>query len=137
MRFSLLLATLALTSIASLAEVNGDGYYRIQNYKTTRYVYVTDNKGRLDYATTTADMGAIELWLGLDKAACDPATVCYVKSISGSQYDVQAQGTGIYEIISTYVKLRKNSDGTYLAYGEKSGMTKYLGDGEKDRKSVV
>ena len=131
MRFSLLLATLALTSIASLAEVNGDGYYRIQNYKTTRYVYVTDNKGRLDYATTTADMGAIELWLGLDKAACDPATVCYVKSISGSQYDVQAQGTGIYEIISTYVKLRKNSDGTYLAYGEKSGMTKYLGDGEK------
>ena len=117
--------------MASLAEVNGDGYYRIQNYKTTRYVYVTDNKGRLDYATTTADMGAIELWLGFDKAACDPATVCYVKHITGSQYDVQAQGTGINEIISTYVKLRKNGDGTYLAYGEKSGMTKYLGDGEK------
>ncbi|MGN1246613.1 MAG: Ig-like domain-containing protein [Muribaculaceae bacterium] len=131
MRLKLILAILLLAQASAYAELNGDGYYRVQNFKTQRYVYVTDNKGRLDYATTSADMGAIELWLGFEKASTDPATVCYVKHISGSQYDIQSQGTGIYEIISTYVKLYKLSNGTYYAYGEKGGMTKYLGDGEK------
>ena len=131
MRFNIILSTLLLSAVSTFAQVNGNGYYRIQNYMTGRYVYVTDDKGRLDYATTTADMYAIQLWLGFDKASSDPATICYVKNVDGSKYDIQSQGTGIYEIISTYVSLRKNNDGTYYAYGSKDGMTKYLGDGEK------
>ena len=97
---------------------------------TKRYVYVTDDKGKLDYATTSADMYAIQLWKDFEKASSDPATVCYIKAIDG-KYDIQAQGTGIFEIISSYVSLRLNGDGSYYAYGSKEGITKYLGDGER------
>ena len=101
MRFNIILSTLLLSAVSAFAQVNGNGYYRIQNYMTGRYVYVTDDKGRLDYATTTADMYAIQLWLGFDKASSDPATICYVKNVDGSKYDIQSQSTLIYEIIST------------------------------------
>ena len=117
--------------LPAVAQVLANGYYRIQNYKTQRYVYVTDDKGKLNYATTTADMYAIQLWLGFDKASSDPATVCYAQQIDGSKYDIKAQGTGIYEIIQSHVNLRKNNDGTFYAYGSKDGLTKYLGDGEQ------
>ena len=119
-----------MVTLSAFAQLSGDGYYRVHNYVTGRYVYVTDDKGKLDYATTSADMYAIQLWKGFEKASSDPATVCYIKAVDG-KYDILAQGTGIYEIISSYVSLRKNGDGTYYAYGSKEGITKYLGDGEK------
>ena len=131
MRKILLILTLALVQLPAVAQVLANGYYRIQNYKTQRYVYVTDDKGKLNYATTTADMYAIQLWLGFDKTSSDPATVCCAQQVDGSKYDIKAQGTGIHEIIQSYVSLRKNSDGTFLAYGSKDGLTKYLGDGEQ------
>ncbi len=119
-----------LTTISSaLAQLNGDGYYRIRNNSTKRYVYVTDNKGSLNYSTTSADMNAIQLWLGFEKASSDPATVCYIKSVGDSKYDIQAQGTGIYEMIKSHVSLRERN-GMYLAYASKDGVTKYLSDGE-------
>ena len=127
--FTLLLSSL-LSVTAAFAQLNGDGYYRVHNKVTKRYVYVTDDKGKLDYATTSADMYAIQLWKDFEKASSDPATVCYIKAIDG-KYDIQAQGTGIFEIISSYVSLRLNGDGSYYAYGSKEGITKYLGDGEK------
>ena len=120
-----------IVSFTALAELDGDGYYRVQNYKTSRYVYVTDNTGELNYQTTSADMNAIELWKGFTKASSDPATVLYIMAVD-SKYDIQAQGTGIYEIIGTYVNLRAyGSYGTYLAYGTSDGITKYLSDGEQ------
>ena len=130
-----------LSAIASLllsvpfpcsAILKDDGYYRVQNYKTGRYIYVKDNKGTLDVATSSADMRAIELWRGSDKASSDPATVMYIEK-NGTQYDVQAQSTGIYEIIGVYVNIREVSStpGSYYIYGTKSGIAKYLSDGEQ------
>lgn len=122
---------LALTAANAWAALDGDGYYRVQNYMSSRYVYVTDNTGSLNYQTSTADMAAIQLWKDFEKASCDPATVLYIMAV-GSQYDIQAQGTGIYEIIGAYVNLRSyGSYGTYLAYATSDGITKYLSDGEQ------
>ena len=133
MKFIYLLIATFFTVLPSLAQLSGNGYYRVKNYKTDRYVYVTDNKGKLNYESTTADMYAIQLWKNFDKACCDPATVCYIEGINveNKEYDIKSQGTGIYEIIQSYVRIRSNSDGTYYAYGTKDGVTKYLSDGEK------
>lgn len=130
MRFITLFFALTVSAVSAFAQLNGDGYYRVQNYMSKRYVYVTDDKGSLNYQATTADMYAIRLWKNFEKASSDPATVCYIKTVD-DRYDIMAQGTGIYEIIGSYVRIRTTGSGTYYAYASKEGLTKYLGDGEK------
>ena len=49
----------ALTS-SIFAQYTGDGYYRVHNKKTSRYIYVLDNTGSINVQTASADMGAIE-----------------------------------------------------------------------------
>lgn len=120
-----------LVTFSAAAQLNGDGYYRLQNYMSKRYAYVTDDKGKLNYTATTADMNAIQLWKGFEKASSDPATVVYLKIVDGNKYDIQAQGTGLYAMLQSHVTIRPASNGTYYAYASSNGLTKYLGDGEK------
>lgn len=125
----ILAGLLGVCVLPSAAQLNGDGYYRVVNYMTERYVYIRDNKGSIDYSTTSADLSAIELWKDLSLAIPDPASVIYILGV-GSQYDLQSQGTGVYELIDRYVNIRTNDDGTYYAYATASGITKYIGDAE-------
>lgn len=126
-----MLAATAALSITVKAQLNGTGYYRISNNYTGRYIYVLDNKGSINYSTTSADMGAIELYQGIERTLYDPATVLYCQNISGKQYDIKAQGTGIYQMIGFYVTLTTDPryPGTYVAYGSAHGLVKYLFDG--------
>lgn len=130
----LLLSFAAASSVifSAGAQLNGDGYYRVQNHVTARYIYITDNKGKIDIPTTSVDALAIQLWKGDEKAASDPATVLHISKVPAGRYDydVTAQGTGIYEIIGYYLSIFGLSDGTYYAYGRNSGTSKYLGDAD-------
>ncbi len=136
MKKLLLLILVALFSLPSFADLQGDGYYRVQNAYTKRYAYLLDNKGKMDFASTSADVGALELYLGFDRASSDPATIFYINSAptsaSGSYYDIEAQGTSLHGFLGEYMKILKAKiyDGAqaYYAYASKSGMTKYLGD---------
>lgn len=125
-----LLSTAAVTALTttSFAQLNGDGYYRVQNAITERYAYIMDNKGSVNVSTTSIDALAIQLWKRFEKASSNPATVLYFKHINGGDYDVTAQGTGIYQMIDHYMSVFENKDGTYYAYGRSSGGAKYLGD---------
>lgn len=128
----LLLAGIAALSVS--AKLNGDGYYRVQNSQTERYIYVLDNKGKLNMQATTADLGAIELWKNYDKAVSDPATIVYVKDLTGKNqdFDLLAQGTGVYTIITHAVSIRldeKYFPNSYSIFGRDSGVTRYIGDG--------
>lgn len=125
-----LLISLFLCNTLS-AELTTDGYYRVSNYMTKRYVYVRDNKGWLNMSTSQADLGAIELWRGLDNTISDPASVMYFKK-AGNQWDIECQGTSVYSMISHYVNVRSNTDGTCYMYGSASGMTQYLGDARQN-----
>lgn len=128
-KYLLSIAALAALSSASLAQLNGDGYYRVQNAVTERYAYIMDNKGDINMSSTSIDALAIQLWKRFEKASSNPATVLYFKHISSVDYDVTAQGTGIYQMIDHYMSVRDNKDGTYFAYGRSGGGAKYLGDG--------
>lgn len=133
MKRSLLLSIAASISFLAFADFNEAGYYRVHNYKTNRYVSVIDNRGRIDYMNTTADLQAIRLQKDFSQVCSDPASVLYIKPVNG-EYQIEAQGTGIYQIISHYLKLRDNGSAKgqklYNAYGEMSGVVKYLGDGQ-------
>lgn len=80
-----------------------DGYYRVHNLGSERYVYITDNTGSINYQAMTADFGALQLWKNQSRTVSDPASVVYLKKMGvdsgGPYYNLQSQGTGIYEII--------------------------------------
>lgn len=126
---SIFLFALAFQSHAAL---DGDGYYRVRNYQTNRYVYVVDDKGRISYHATDIDLGALYLYSGFDYAVNDPACIIYITDLTGSKrdYDLQTQGTGVKTIIDHAVSIRlaNSSRGTYNIFGRDSGTSKYIAD---------
>ena len=123
-----------LQSIAAiLAQVNGtgftgNGYYRVHNFATDRYIYVTDNKDYYDKARDNEDFQAIQLWKDPNKAISDPASVIFIQEVTSGSYDLKAQGTGVHSLTGYYVSVNKKSDGTYEVSASKEGVTKYLSD---------
>lgn len=127
MKKLILLSILSLFSAVSFAQLNGDGYYRVHNVGSGRYVYVCDNTGSINYTATTAEMGALQLWKNHDKTLSDPASVIYITkkgtNKSGDYFDLQSQGTGVHQIIGYYVNIY-SSTSEYQVYAE----GKYLCD---------
>ena len=121
--------SLAMLSFAQLA---GDGFYRIKNYGTNNYIWVCDNTGSVNYAATSADMGAMQLWAGLGKAISEPASVLYLTNSSDNKWDASAQGTGVYQMIQHFVQIQNvgTKDGLtfYQIYASDSGLTLFLSD---------
>lgn len=137
MKKIILLLFVSIFALTALADLNGNGYYRVQNAYTKRYAYLLDNTGHMDSHSTSADVGALELYLDFSRASSDPATVFYIESAgSGSYYDISGQGTSIHGFLNEYLRIIKGKqyDGqqAYYAYASKSGMTKYLGDRRVD-----
>ena len=130
--FTLFLLVTGLLSVS--AQMKGDGYYRIQNFGTQRYAYLCDNTGFINYGTQNADVGALQLWLGFERTLDDPATVIYIKTVSAKdgKYDLQAQGTGIYQVIKHYVEVTDMGNNQYTVSATQKGITKYLSDDRTD-----
>ena len=104
----------------------GNGYYRIKNLVTNRYIYVTDNKDEEDFQ-------AIQLWKDPDKAITDAAGVIYIEQQKNNtkNYDLQAQGTGVHKLTGMYVNVKNIAQGIYEVSASRSGVTKYLSDDEQ------
>lgn len=129
----ILLGLLMVPAATAVAQVPADGYYRVDNHMSGRYIYVLDDKGTIDTGASSAELRAIELWTGHDRTLSDPASVMYFRLAQGSnEFDVTAQGTGIHKIIDYYMKVRAVSSlkDTYLLYATNSSFTKYLADAE-------
>ncbi|MCD8290406.1 MAG: hypothetical protein LUC91_02770, partial [Prevotella sp.] len=115
--------------LTAFAQYTGDGYYRVQNVKTERYIVVIDDKGSINFSTTDADLGALRSYEGYDAVVSNPGSIIYAeKNGTANEYRLYSQGTDTYSIVGVYLKLHENGDGTYKAYATKSGMTKYLAD---------
>ena len=99
----------------------------MQNTVTERYIRVIDNRGSVNLSTTEADLGALETKKYFENVVSDPASIIYITP-AGDGYNFEAQGTTSYSIIGYYVKLWDNKNGTYRAYAQHSGLTKYLCD---------
>lgn len=79
-----------------------EGFYRVQNNGSGRYLYVKDCTGNI--STLGADMDALELWANLEDAISDPGSVIYLKKV-GSSYDLTSQATGVHELTGRYMEL--------------------------------
>lgn len=124
----LLLLLSFLGTISASAQFTEDGFYRVQNVGSQRYIYVEDNTGSVYYEAGTADMGAVNLHRDPERMISDPAAVIYIKQNSAREYDLISQGTSVHSLINYYVQVYGASDGTYQVYAE----GKYLCDNDTD-----
>ncbi len=130
-----LLASLSIAS--AFAQLGsgfvGNGYYRIRNLATSRYIYVTDNKDYYNKMKDAEDFQAIQLWKDANKAIPDPATVIYIEQQANNKnnYDLQAQGTGVHQFTGMYVNVKNIAQGVYEVYASRAGVMKYLSDDEQ------
>lgn len=125
-KITLLLLT-ALFTLAAHAQLNGDGYYRVQSSEQQRYVRVIDNRGSVNMETTDADLSALRTQRDFDKVVSDPGSIIYIKKMN-TGYDLQSQGTGSYSIIKYEVKVTNMGDDKYWCSASHGAMTKYLAD---------
>lgn len=137
MRKILATSVIAIASLlsASAAEPLESGYYRVKNYATQRYIYVYDNTGSIEISAGSADVGALQVWKNYERTISDPASILYANykgsPASGNyQYDVESQGTSIYEIIEHYLSIYRRNNGHLNLYASMGGITKYLDDEE-------
>ena len=134
----LLIALLLSICILPLsAKLEGDGYYRIQNVGSGRYITVRDNRGSININAASADLGAVYLYKGFENVVSDPASILYVQDCGGG-FKFYAQGTDTYEIIGYYLKVKLNNDGeSYKAYQSNEYLMMYLGDVETNLNNVI
>ena len=140
MKKSLLFGFLCLFAVVASAQIK-DGFYRVHNLATDRYIYVLDNTGSINIATASADMGALKLWKDKSKTLSDPATIVYAeyqyKGSYGEMYDLRAQGTGVHDIIGYYVNIfpytTNGAINQYYVYAE----GKYLTDPERSSRAFA
>ncbi len=128
MKKTLLLSMLMTSAIGAFAQLPSSGYYRVQNAASERYVVLVDDRGSIDFATTDADLNALRTVKGFETVASNPASIIYAEKHNTREYILYAQGTDTYSIVSEYLRLYDNGDGTYKAYATNSGATKYLID---------
>ena len=122
-----------LTACQATAQV-ANGYYRIQNNGTSRYITLRDNQvGEIDMSSTNPDLSNIQTWRGFNYVNSNPGSIIYIEQ-HGSQYDLKTQGTSLYEITSrrTYLDLLARDGGTYLISITYGGFTGRLYDSSED-----
>ncbi|MDE7346620.1 MAG: hypothetical protein K2N48_07770 [Muribaculaceae bacterium] len=135
MKKLLLYSFAALLSASAFAELPSDGYYRVQNAYTKRYVYLMDNKGSINGTSTTVDVGALELYKDLSELNTDPSDIFYIQKAASGKYsfDVYGQGTSVHGFLNRYLEIiedRKPYEGrtSYMLHGTDMGVSKYVGD---------
>lgn len=118
----------------TMSDVLQDGFYRVQNYGSQRYVYVVDNTGTIN--SSSEDLGAIELKKNSDYLS-DPASIVYVQNITGNEYNLYSQGTNVNKLTRYNVAI-SSRDGHYTvgAVDAVSSFRKLLVDENTDSSDV-
>lgn len=133
MKKTLSIILLAVSCAIHVQAQLANGYYRIQNTYTNRYISIEDNNPvnyPINKSTGSVDMSGIKTYKPGTKVTTSPSTIVYVTNVGGNQYDIVGQGTSIHYISGgrMYITLAVQSDGSYQAYGTAYGVSVYLKD---------
>ena len=109
----IILSLILSAPLAASAQITSDGYYRVKNNASERYITITDDiVGEVNMSSTTADLSNITTWRGFDYVKSNPASVIYIEAV-GNKYNLKGQGTSIYDISGgkVYINIKsKNKD---------------------------
>ena len=127
----LLIASCLLSSVYSFAQLPGNGYYRVLNSTTSRYILVTSDKGKVNYEQTDVDLGSLWTIKNFNKVISAPGSILYLEKDANGKYSysIKSQGTDTYSISGGhYLNITDNGNGTYKASGSDGSVTMYLVD---------
>ncbi|MCH5240914.1 MAG: hypothetical protein J1F67_00615 [Muribaculaceae bacterium] len=127
------LTLIAGLTVPTFANLNGNGFYRVKNYGSSRWGVLVDNKADVDMFAGTADLHSLELTNDTEEVLSDPGSIVYVTELSSNKYDVASQGVSLESLVNATVSIRVNGTGEdnenlYMIYGTSKGATKYIGD---------
>ena len=106
-KITLLLLLACISSCTMHAQVKGNGYYRVQNVTTGRYMSLTTEETRgISMQSTTVDASALLTKKKWDDVSTDPGTIFYIENKGGDQYNIIGQGSSLYKIINNYIRLK-------------------------------
>ena len=121
---------LFITAVLSLsvfltanAQLGDNGFYRVQNNATGRYVGIIHDRSETEVVTTQADLNALRAYKNWDWVESDPATIIYIEkkgsgTSNGKTYfdcNLHGQGTNTYAIINYDIKIL-DMGGKYRCY---------------------
>lgn len=130
-----LMLTIATTCYAQWTQ---NGYYRVLNQSTQRYITIRDNYAKVSTVSTSVDLGALQTLKKFDNVVSDPSSIIYIRyEKSPNQYSLASQGTDTRTITGQYLTITKSrtNSNAYWAYGSSNGMTIYLSDTKSLRES--
>lgn len=134
--FLTILCFIPLMSISLKAQLNGDGYYRIQNAHTERYISIVNNKvdsqnkDIWQIANSGAHIYALKTMKPVLDVVSDPGTIMYIIK-DGNGYILKAQGMDTKELTNgRELKIydSRTKAGTYWLYASESSTSVYLKD---------
>lgn len=132
MRYKFLLTLLfAVMSTSTFAQLSGDGFYRVKNHATGRYISVVGNS--LVRKTVDGITTFLSIEMHSDNVQSDPSTILYLKADGNDKYIIEAQGINSKEITGYDLTIKQNEDGTYSASGQDGTSQVYLGDMNVDK----
>ena len=125
------LACMTAFALGAMAQTNG--FYHVQNTLTKRYMVLVDNQGSAD-TSGNVDMEACNTCMDLDQVSVHPGSVFYIENISGSAYNVAAQGASLAALTGNKLQVQITAGGDgYELWGSYSGVTVFIGDAENKK----
>lgn len=102
--FATMFPSLELYNVPSSDVELQEGFYRVKNIGSERYVHVTDKVGH--YNSSSYDLDAIVLRKDINSSTIsDPASIIYVSSKGYGKYDFRSQGISLYQLTGQYATI--------------------------------
>ena len=120
------MASMALSALAQLE----DGFYRIKNVSSERYITMYDPYVLVNKGTGTVNLKALQTVSSWNKVRSHMGSVWYIKKKSGNQYDLYCQHSSLGANSSGFYPSLVQINGSYQIYGSYDGFTKYLNDAD-------
>ncbi len=139
MKRTLTLMLLAVCFTVKASAQIANGFYRVQNTYTDRYISIEDNNPSnytVSITTSSVPMRGIRTHKPGTFVSTSPTTIIYIRNASGNEYDMEGQGTSIYKISGNrlYITLTAQSDGSYQGSGTYKSYTVTISDDEIQEK---
>lgn len=119
-KVSIFLAVCAFCVSLHAEQFVADGYYRMQNVYTERYIKIVDDKAEtLDMHTTDPDLEALMTERFSEASVSDPSMLMYIKymfsnpdpDFDDQTFNIYAQGTDIETLLKSFGSLTQDLNG--------------------------
>lgn len=136
MKRIILTLLVAFTVNSIYAQLNGNGFYRLQNKNTGRNVTIINDRIHLDTkeqiidalkSTTSIDVYAIET---RKETVSDPASIIYLENVKGKEYNIKGQGIYTKKLTAGRTMKVYQTGNYYELYSTEEGLTAFLKDND-------